>query len=329
MALTAHNVLQAARQTAFGTPVATATAKLQGVTTFRINPELQGRIVNELRGSLAPGFTVVLDGYRAAATFETEVETYTDINYWLDSLMSAVNSTGAGPYTREYAAPLTAAAVPKFMTLQYGQSGSVFQIEDTSVATLTISGDSNGSLVVGGSLLGSRAVPGAIQALSDRTGLTAIMGCHASLYIDAFGSTIGTTEVSTSAFAWNLTINTNREYRGYLGDCYPTNWADQKWTGQLTLSLEHNTTTDDYVNAIVADPNAVVGKAIRIKYLTGTGSTLRTFQVDFTGKTVQAPGLFEDRNGVVAYDLVLDGVYDSHLANWLKVTTVCGTQTMS
>jgi hypothetical protein len=36
---------------------------------------------------------------------------------------------------------------------------------------------------------------------------------------------------------------------------------------------------------------------------------------------MQAPQLFTDRNGVMTYDLVLDGVYNPTLSNWLKIDT--------
>jgi len=211
MGLTPLMVVQTVAQTAMGFPVSTTTAKLQGVSTFRINPDLQGRIVNELRGSLAPGFTTVLDGYRAAANFEEEAATYEDINYWLDSLFSAATPGGStGAYTRAYTAPLTAAAAPTFRTMVYGVDGAEFQLEDTSLTTLTLTGNSNGTLQVGGSLMASRVIPGNLASLSDRTGNTAIMGCHAAVYIDALDGTAGTTEINTSAFAWELTINANR-----------------------------------------------------------------------------------------------------------------------
>src|SRR5574340_1018662 len=113
-------------------------------------------------------------------------------------------------YTRAYAAPLTSAATPKFMTLQWGQTDAVWQMDDASVATLKFSGASNGTIQTGGSLLGTKAGVGAIAALSDRTGPTVIMGNHASLYIDAWDGTIGTTAIATSAFAWEISINANR-----------------------------------------------------------------------------------------------------------------------
>lgn len=316
--LNAHNVLQSARQSAFGTAVATATAKLQNVSSFALTPDLQTRALNQLRGSLAPTHQTALDFYGSNATFEVSDESFEDINYWLDSLFSADGSPGGGgPYTRAYAAPLTSEAAPKFMTLQWGQTNEVWQMQDASLTTLTLSGETNSGVKVGGSLIGGKVIEGALQSLSDRAG-TLMHGSMAALYIDAWNGTIGTTVIASSAFSWQLSINANRVYRPYLGSKIAQAWNDQKWSGQLKLSLELNNTTDDYLIAMLAATNAILEKQIRIKY---TNSTTGVFQIDFAGHSMSAPQLFQDRNGVMTYDLVLDGVYNPTLANWLKVDT--------
>jgi hypothetical protein len=319
--LNAHNVLQRAKQTAFATANATATAKLQSVSSFALTPELQTRALDQLRGTLAPTHQTVLDGYRGNATFEVADETYEDINYWFDSLFSAATPSGTDPYVRAYAAPLTAEATPDFMTLQWGQTDEVWQLQDASVATLTMSGSNNSGLQVGGSLIGGKVIAGTLASLSDRTGLTRISGCDASLAIDAWGGTMGATAIASSSFSWELTINSNRQYRGYLGDCTPTAWHDQNWSGQLRLSLELNDTTDDYLIAMLAATNAILEKQIEITYTTGASDIL---EIQFAGHTMSAPQLFQDRNGVMTYDLVFDGVYNSTLGNWLKINTTSG-----
>ncbi len=324
----ALNTLQSGQQTAFGTANATATAKLQTVTSFKPSAELEARIVDQTYSSLAPGYNTVLDGHSASAAFETEAASYEDINYWLGAMFSFATPTGVGPYVRAYAAPLTAMATPKFLTLQYGQTGHVIQLNDCSVSTLTLSGASNGTLQCGGAILASKAVVGALQALSDRTGQTVAMGNHASVYIDAWDGTIGTTEIASAAFAWEMTVNANREYRGYLGDIAPTAWQDNPWTGQLKLSMEVDTTTAALVAAILADPNTILQKQIQIKYTTGTGATERTLTIGFAGQALEAPELFTDRNGVTAFDLTMTGVYNSTMANWLKVDSTSNTAVM-
>lgn len=328
--LNAHNVLQRAKQSAFANADATATAKLQSVGSFALTPDIQTRALDQLRGTLAPTHQTALDFYMSNATFEVPDETFEDINYWFDSLFSAATPTGEGPYVRAYAAPLTAEATPDFMTLQWGQTGEVWQMQDASPTTLTMSGTNNSGIQVGGSLIGGQVQEGSLAALSDRTSLTRVTGCMASLAIDAWGGTMGATEVASSGFSWELTVNANREYRGYLGDCTPTVWHDQKWTGQLRLSLELNNTTDDYLIAMLAaGGSAILERQVEITYTNGAaGADLRTLELQFAGHSMVAPQLFQDRNGVTTYDLVLEGVYNPDLANWLKINTTSGIETL-
>jgi len=326
--LDAHNVLQSAWQSAFGTPNATATVKLQNVTSFRMRPEFQTRALEQLRGTLAPTHQTTLDNYSGSATFEVSDETFEDVNYWLEALFGTASPTGTGPYVRAYAAPTTAAITPHFMTLQWGQADGVFQLQDASIASLTLSGADNTGVQVGGSIIAGKVIPGTLASLLDRTAVTRMSGCMASVAIETWtGSAF--TPLASSAFSWELSINSNREYRSYLGDCTPTAYHDQKWNGQLRLSLELNGTTDDYLIAMLGASSAILEKQVRIKYSTGSGASLRSMTITFAGHSMQAPEFFQNRNGVVTYDLVLDGVYNPTLANWLKIETASETAVLA
>ncbi len=326
--LNAHNVLQSAWQTAFGTPKTPATVKLQNVSSFRLRPEFQTRVLEQLRGTLAPTHQTTLDNYAGSATFEVSDETFEDVNYWLEALFGTASPTGTGPYVRAYAAPTTAAITPHFMTLQWGQADGVFQLQDASIASLTLSGADNTGVQVGGSIIAGKVIPGTLASLLDRTAVTRMSGCMASVAIETWtGSAF--TPLASSAFSWELSINSNREYRGYLGDCTPTAYHDQKWNGQLRLSLELNGTTDDYLIAMLGASSAILEKQVRIKYSTGSGASLRSMTITFAGHSMQAPEFFQNRNGVVTYDLVLDGVYNPTLANWLKIETASETAVLA
>lgn len=286
--LDAHNVLQSAWQSAFGTPNATATVKLQNVSSFRLRPEFQTRALEQLRGTLAPTHQTTLDNYAGSATFEVSDETFEDVNYWLEALFGTASPTGTGPYVRAYAAPTTAAITPHFMTLQWGQADGVFQLQDASIASLTLSGADNTGVQVGGSIIAGKVIPGTLASLLDRTAVTRMSGCMASVAIETWtGSAF--TPLASSAFSWELSINSNREYRGYLGDCTPTAYHDQKWNGQLRLSLELNGTTDDYLIAMLGASSAILEKQVRIKYSTGSGASLRSMTITFAGHSMQAP----------------------------------------
>jgi hypothetical protein len=327
--LNANNVLQSKFQTAFGTADATAVKKLQNVSDFKLRPEFQTRALDQLRGTLAPTHQTVLDSYASSATFEAADETYEELSYWLEALFGTDGTpTGAGPYTRDYAAPTTAAVTPRFMTLQWGQTDEVWQMQDASISTLTLSGSNNTGVQVGGSLIGGKVIAGTLASLSDLTTETRMSGCAASVAIETWaGNTF--TPLASSAFAWELTVNANREYRGFLGDCVPTAHNDQKWSGQLRLSLELNADTDDHIIAMLAAANTILEKQVKIIYTIGASTTLRSMTLTFAGHSMKAPELFQDRNGVMTYDLVLDGVYNPTLSNWLTIQTVSAIQAIA
>jgi hypothetical protein len=322
------DVLQRGKQTAFGTANTAATAILQNVSSFSLTPEFEARTIGGRIGSLAPAHESALDMVKSSATFEAGDETFEDINYWLDSLFSAAVASGTGPYVREYAAPLTAAVIPSFMSLKWGQSGSMFLMPDASLTSLKITGETNGGVQVGGSLIGGAVSPTTLNTLSIRTGQTRMTGCQASIAIDPWSGNMGDTAIEDCAFSYELTINSNRAYRGYLGKCYAAAWHDKKWDAQLRISMEIATDSSPFLTEMLGTPNALLKKQIQIQHKTGTGTNERSMTIQFAGHTVQAPQLFQERDGVKSIDLVFDGVYNSTFGNWLKMETKSAIQTL-
>ncbi len=326
--LNAHNVLQLGWQSAFGTANATATRKLQNVSSFKLRPELETRALDQLRGTLAPTHQTTLDRYLSSATAETSDTDFEELNYWLEMLFGTVTPSGsADPYTRTYAAPTTTAITPHAATLQFGQTDEVWQMNDATVTSLTLSGAANSGVSVGASLMGGKVIAGALQSLADLTTGTRMTGCMASVAIEAWaGNTF--TPLASSAFSWELSVNANREYHNFLGECSPTASYDNKWSGQLKLSLELNASTDDYLIAMLAAANTILEKRVRIIYTVGATTTLRSMTIDFAGHSMQAPELFQDKNGLMTYDLVLDGVYNPTASNWLTIETKAALATV-
>ena len=326
--LNAHNVLQLGWQSAFGTANATATRKLQNVSSFKLRPELETRALDQLRGTMAPTHQTVLDRYLSSATAETSDTDFEELNYWLEMLFGTVSPSGsATPYTRIYNAPTTAAITPRAATLQWGQSGNVWQMQDATVTSLTLSGAANSGVSVGASLMGGKVVAGKLASLPDLTTGTRMTGCMASVAIETWaGNTF--TPLASSAFSWELSVNANREYHNFLGECTPSASYDNKWSGQLKLSLELNNSTDDYLIAMLAAANTILEKRVRIIYTTGATTTLRSMTIDFAGHSMQAPELFQDKNGLMTYDLVLDGVYNPTASNWLTIETKAALATV-
>lgn len=200
-------------------------------------------------------------------------------------------------------------------------------MQDASVTSLTLSGAANSGVSVGASLMGGKVVAGTLATLPDLTTGTRMTGCMASVAIETWDG-ITFTPLASSAFSWELSVNANREYHNFLGECTPSASYDNKWSGQLKLSLELNDSTDDYLIAMLAAANTILEKQVRIKYTVGSAATLREMVLTFAGHTMQAPELFQDKNGLMTYDLVLDGVYNPKLTNWLTIQTTSSLQTV-
>ncbi|HQH28961.1 MAG TPA: hypothetical protein PLP17_16330, partial [Oligoflexia bacterium] len=213
--LNAHNVLQLGWQSAFGTANATATRKLQNVSSFKLRPELETRALDQLRGTMAPTHQTTLDRYLSSATAETSDTDFEELNYWLEMLFGTVSPVGsANPYTRSYAAPTTAAITPHAATLQFGQSNEVWQMQDATVTSLTLSGAANSGVSVGASLMGGLVKEGALATLPDLTTGTRLSGCMASVKLADWSSSTFTA-LASSAFSWELSVNANRVYDNF------------------------------------------------------------------------------------------------------------------
>jgi len=326
--LNAHNVLQLGWQSAFGTANGTAARKLQNVSSFKLRPEFETRALDQLRGTLAPTHQTTLDRYLSSATAETSDTDFEELNYWLEMLFGTVSPGITEPYLRTYSAPTTSAPAPRYATLQFGQTNEVWQMQDASVTSLTLSGAANSGVSVGASLMGGLVKEGALAVLSDVTTGTRLSGCMASVKLADWSSSTFTA-LASSAFSWELSVNANRVYDNFLGECTPSKSYDGKWTGQLKLSVELNNTSDDLLVAMLtSSASKILEKRVQIIYTTGTGTSLRSMTIDFAGHSMQAPELFQDKNGLMTYDLVLDGVYNPTASNWLSIETKSALQTL-
>lgn len=305
--------IQAAKETVWGTSV-TASAKLMGVEECKIESAGGAALLKEMRGSLAPAFSAIRKSNFGKASLKG-FATYEDLNYYLESLLGDVTPSGAGPYVRAGAAPLTAAATNRMITLYDGQASDVYKLLGGVVNKLVISGKTGEEWKFAADLIGKQKTTGALAVLADRT-VTAIEGADTSLYIDAWGGTIGTTQINTLATAFELSIDLGTAVRHYLGNLLPGRYRQKKaepGSVTLKLSLEFDAVTKAYLDAFLTY-SAVLQHQVRIKATTGTNAIA---QFDFAGTVVGEPAM-SDEDGVYMLDLNYQGTYNSGLANYLK-----------
>lgn len=308
--------VQIGTESTWGTPV-TPTAKLARVRKKPdvIQANVAAEVAEDQMASLGPSGEAVLLAHSGAFALD-QAGLYEDINYWLESIVGAVTPSGVGPYTRAGVAPLAAVPTsPKKYTVYHGDATEGLRLQGGIVNSLTIKGESKGRVETSVAGLGESVDAGTPAALSDRT-VTPILGAHGAVYVDAWGATIGTTAIASSAYAFELAIGAPRELKTYLGSVIPTDWNENKLTGVLKLTLEWNATTSAYFTGILST-SAIWQRQVRLKFDNTANYQL---QMDFAGTALEAPR-WASRNGVTTFDVTLTATYNSTLANWFKYQT--------
>jgi len=318
--------VQVAKQSTWGTAVTPPTGKLMGIQDVKIDPGLKAKVFHDRRGSLAPGHITALSEFMPSGKIKA-LGLYEDVAYLLDGLCGEATPSGAGPYTRNYAAPITAVPSPRIQTMYYGDGTNCYRLTGMLPSKLVFKGESGGPLTVDADVFGQLFDAGTLAALSDRA-VNVGMGDHATVFVDTWGGTIGSTALTPSAWAFELTLDSKRKPDQYFGslaaDSYHEADGAEGWDGTLKLSLEFNAATKAQYDAMIAQ-SAVYQRQVRIKYTSGTS----VMQFDFAGASEETPSYGEDHGGVLFFDAVLRGVYNTTLGNWFKAQSINTLSTLA
>jgi hypothetical protein len=237
---------------------------------------------------------------------------------------------GTGPYVYTYNGALTAVTSnPRIQTLYFGDStDGVYKLTGATATKLHYSIKNADRLMFDVDGIGKQIASGASFApLSDRT-VTPIMAGDMTVYIDAWGGTIGTTAVPATVYSLDLTITAKRDLRYYLGAYTPGRVREfDVFDFDLKLTLEFlSGVTDAYLNSILAlSSGSVFQKQVRLKATSGTN----IFQIDLAGTNEKAPDMWTYDNNVQTVELTLKGTYNATLANWLKASVTNSISTLA
>lgn len=309
----------------WGTAV-TPTAKLMGVQNLSFDPGVMAEVFHDRRGSLAPGYLSALTTIDPAAPLEI-LSTYEDTCYLLDNLCGQASPSGTGPYTRNYSGALTSVPSPRILTWVYGDATNCHKLAGGLISKLVAKGENGKPMMINCDLIGKDVTAGSLAALSDRT-VNVCMGDHMALYIDAWGGTIGSTQISTTAYAYELTIDAKRKVDHYLGSlagqAYHEDDGAEGWDVMLKLSLEFNAAVAAQYTALISQ-SAVYQKQVRLK----SSSSTNVLQFDIAGTSEKSPVFGSDRDGVLTFDVELRGTYNSGLGNYFKAQSLNSVSTLA
>lgn len=312
--------VQVGKQANFTTPIAAPTSKLMGVTDLKIPPGVTALLHHDRRGSMAPGYLANLSEIRPDGITMEQFGLYEDICYALDNLLGEATPSGVGPYTRNYGAPLGTTPMSRILTLVYGDATNCYALNGMLIKKVTIKGETGQPMRCSFDIMGRDFGADSLAALSDRT-VNVAMGNHMAIYIDTWAGTIGTTQITSTAYAYELMIDSKRKGDIYLGNLSASSYHEddgaEGWDGTLKLSLEFNATSKAQFDALISQ-STLYQQQVRL----ASTNSANAIRFDFAGFSEQAPDYGIDRDGVLTFDTMLRGLYNPTLGNWFAAQVV-------
>jgi len=297
---------------AWGTEVA-STVKLMGVEELTISPIITAEQVNELRGTLQPGYRSHIRAAHGEASMSGLLE-IDDFPYLLLTMGGplAGATDAAGNFTHTWDAPTEDSdAEPQSLTLMKTDRTDTYSLMGAVVNSLTVEGESGGPVTYSAEFIGKYVDTDVSAVLADRVTKPA-MGHMGELFIDPGSDAPGTTGiVGAFSFSWN--VNANRKLLTHIGDLNPGGFREGKWDGQLDLSIEAGTDSYPYLDAIIGSTNTMPIKNVQLKFTAATDSIVT---LDFAGVLNEAPELYNDEDNVVTLEFSLMGQSNEGLASF-------------
>ncbi len=312
--------MQAGTQSTFVTAV-TPTVALRGIEEFKPKSNNDIEVIGDMTQALAGGDTGVTNKLAGAGTFKGWGN-YEHLPYFWDAVFGTATPTGAGPYVRAYAAPITTRAAPRIMTLVVGNSTvGAYQLTGALPTDFTLRVEPAKRAEISGTLIGT-GMSAATLAVLTAAAVTPIQGSHVGatgIKMDAWSGTMGATTVPNCTVRFlELMVKPDRMARMCLGALSAGDYVEKPWDGSLKLGLEFNATTKTDIDLFVA------GLSQRqVEYTLTTGST-QILKVQFAGTLIGDIEVFTDNDGVATVHFELKRTYHPTFANWVKITHTNG-----
>lgn len=310
---------QVGKESVWGSAV-DQTAKLMEVDSLEIEPIVESEAHAEIRGTLDPSYNATLNRIAGAASL-SGIATYEDLPYWLDSLLGEATPTGTGPYTYTYAGP-GAKPTPRQMTVARGYGTVVKSLVSALANTLTLEWATNAPVMLGVGMFGHSVADDSLDSLSDRA-VNPVHSNDATLYIDSWGGTVGSTAYTGVAFNIGLSLDANRTDKPGIGSVTPLSWKQMRGdpgANQLVLRLEFDAAAETLLDALLTSTDLPFRRLVRITTALDANHSL---QVDFAGFSPEAPVLNPDEDGIAVVEFTLNAMNDPNgMGGWLDVENV-------
>jgi hypothetical protein len=299
-----------------------ATAKLMGVTEASITPIRERVRPEEVRGSMMPHFNII-DVFHA---FEADVQgiiTLEDILFPLSSVLQqgSVTAPGAGQnnYTWTFTGPTSSPPNALPLTLEWTDNVRGYQATGGLGTQLVLSGQVNQEARFRWRIRGKQVQPATAASPADRV-VTPLAANLFTLSKAADAANPTYTNLANVLRQWELTIDSGLQVvPAQSGALTPVAPAWQGYRATLRLILLHRSpdgtgVLDDFLS----------GNLLLVRLQSGAyyGSPAAQLTVEFAGVPVSVSELFQNADGLTAFQVEIHSRYAPQWGNWLKVTVI-------
>lgn len=278
-------------------------------------------------------------GRERVAFTATDLATFEDLAWWFQLAIkggvtgvSDGNSTPGYTYTFE---PTESSDDLKSMTLEFGESGNVYEADQVMVNSWTLRGDpdsdSEPAYMLECEMIGRTLTTSSYTgSITDRV-TEPITARGTKLYVDtAFGS-LGSTQLTGHLINWSITGNNNLHFKAFAEN--ETSMAANKvgrgertYDFEFTMEFDSDTTAGGFKD--YRDGDELFFRLVREgTTIDSVAATKKKLQIDMAGFPSSIS--FGDRDGNMTITVGVNCAYNADLAYDLKATIVNALQTLA
>lgn len=301
----AYNVCQLGREVTKGTAVAATTIWRGAFGGFK--DDRKRETAEEDVGILANAERSFDTFHGATAQIPDTPLTFEQVLHLFEAGIGTVSPTGAGPYVYAYAPSLTDTPnTIKSYTLRIGNKVATADqrlIPYATMQEIKLSGKQSEAWMMGGTWQGNRVTTGALTGALSLAAVEEAIFAKTSLYIDATGGTIGTTQKSGVLMGFEITYQTGIEYVPVGdGELYAT--AHKMGRPRVNFSMTLELEQDTGVSTVNAERTFYESNTLRLIQLSVAGSSGRALVLKLAAKydAVTEASKEGDHNTVVTFE---------------------------
>lgn len=306
--------VQLGQESTAGTAVA-ATQIWRG--SGRADDQREVVFVDENIGILPQVNRTYIPKLAAGVEFAETPATFEQLSYifsgGVEDVTTGVQDGAGSDYIYQHDAATTAQVTPQTFTIETGDDQQAEETEYCFVNDFTLSGAAGESVMLAANWIGRQVTNTTFTGAISVPSVEEVLFQKGTLYSDASGGTIGSTQISNSLLSFNLSYTS-----GFMpvwtadGDLFFSFIKQTRPELTMEMTFEH----DSSMVAYMADFRAETTRLIQLNFTgsavgtPGTTYSNKTFIINFAGQ-IESVSTLDDQDGNAIRSVTWRGVYSS------------------